>query len=51
MYQLTSSEDVVFRISDGANIPNAPKNRDWKAYQEWLDAGNTPAPYVAPVKE
>ena len=21
---------------------------EWRAYQDWLDAGNTPAPYVAP---
>ena len=23
-------------------IPNDPKNKDWKAYQEWLALGNEP---------
>lgn len=51
MYRLTSSASVVLRVADNANIPNDLNNLDWNAYQEWLDAGNTPEPYVAPVKE
>jgi len=37
------SGDGVKR-SDGACIPNCDGNHDWKEYQEWLAAGNTPDP-------
>lgn len=46
-YQLTSGSGVI-RTADTAFIPNDPDNRDWQSYQEWLGAGNTPDPYVAP---
>lgn len=33
----------------GTTIPPENNGTDaWAAYQAWLDAGNTPAPYVAP---
>lgn len=42
----------VHRNSDPPqNIPEDIYNVDWIAYQEWLAAGNTPDPYVAPVVE
>lgn len=50
MYQLLKNQsgqtrtDMVVRVSDHANIPNNPKNRDWIAYQAWLQAGNQPLP-------
>ena len=34
----------VRRNLDGANIPDDPRNRDWRIYQAWLLAGNTPDP-------
>jgi len=40
------SESGVIRTSDNASIPNDERNRDWRAYQEWVDAGNTAIPYV-----
>jgi len=40
------SEFGVIRASDGASIPESDDNRDWRAYQEWVNAGNTAAPYV-----
>lgn len=46
-YQLTLS-DTVLRQSDGAFIPKDSANPDWQRYQEWIAAGNTPDPYVAP---
>lgn len=39
-YQLSSTG--VIRLSDGANIPNDPCNRDWQAYCSWCKQGNVP---------
>ena len=41
-YKLT--DNGVFRVTDGAFIPDAPGNKDWKEYQRWLGQGNTPDP-------
>ena len=47
MYQLTSG-DTILRLSDNAYIPQAPGNRDYAEYLDWLEAGNTPLPAPAP---
>ena len=39
-YQLANGG--VVRTSDGAMIPAAAGNRDWRRYQEWLNAGGVP---------
>lgn len=44
-YQLTAS-DAVIRTEDQALIPNDPANRDRAEYDEWLDDGGVPDPYV-----
>lgn len=44
-YELKS--DGVLRRSDGASIPDDPGNRDWRKYQRWVEAGNTPDPMPA----
>jgi hypothetical protein len=46
-YQLTAGTGVV-RASDGATIPNDPRNADWQAYAAWLAKGNAPDPAAAP---
>ena len=46
MSEYTINAHGVIRTSDRASIPDDERNRDWRAYQDWLAAGNTPAPYV-----
>jgi hypothetical protein len=41
-YELT--EGGVTRLTDGASIPNAEGNRDWREFQEWLAEGNEARP-------
>ena len=42
-YQLTSG-DTILRLSDNAYIPQAPGNRDYREYLDWLAEGNSPEP-------
>ena len=37
-----TTDKVVLRKSDMAYIPYDENNRDYREYQEWLAAGNTP---------
>ena len=46
-YQLTTST-IIKRLSDGAHIPNDPRNRDYKEYLKWVEEGNAPLPAPAP---
>jgi len=47
-YQLTATESIVIRTADGAFIPDDPANRDRAEYDEWLEGGGVPDPYVPP---
>jgi hypothetical protein len=49
IYQLTTTSTIIIRLSDGAHIPNDPRNRDYKDYLEWVNEGNTPLPAPAPA--
>lgn len=42
-YKLTNGNTVI-RAADGAFIPMVEDNTDYRNYQVWLAAGNTPAP-------
>src|SRR5690606_190490 len=46
-YRLTDTDDII-RTVDNAVIPNDPRNRDRRAYEEWLAAGGVPEPHVVP---
>lgn len=46
-YKLQANGCVV-RQSDGAWIPPEIANADWKDFQAWLEAGNTPDPVDPP---
>lgn len=41
MYRININ-GAVQRISDGAFLQDDPRNRDWQAYQHWLQSGGTP---------
>ncbi len=41
-YKLQSGGDGIVRVEDGAFIPATLGNRDWREYQDWIAAGNTP---------
>jgi hypothetical protein len=43
MYQLLEGGGVYHRPTR-RSIPDAPGNRHWEEYQNWLAAGNTPEP-------
>lgn len=43
MYKLKNDKAII-RTTDNACIPKDQKNRDYKEYLAWLDAGNTPEP-------
>ena len=49
MGDYTLSESGVTRASDRASIPDDDRNRDWRAYQEWLAEGNVADPIPTPV--
>lgn len=43
-YKLTDDPARIVRTAVGASIPEDPRNADWRAFQAWLAAGNTPDP-------
>ena len=49
MYKLIANSESVLRTTDGAFIPADGGNRDYREYQEWLAAGNTPEPADQPA--
>ena len=49
MSDYTLSDSGVTRTGDRASIPADDRNRDWRAYQEWLSEGNVADPIPAPV--
>ena len=44
------NEDGGFQVNDTMSVPDDVMNRDRRKLQVWIDAGNTPTAYVAPVK-
>lgn len=47
-YQLTANSSIL-RQADGASIPADPLNSDYREFIAWVEAGNTPEPYVPPA--
>jgi hypothetical protein len=47
-YRLT--ETGYFCPERNSYIPNDPDNRGYQKVQEWIAAGNTPDPYIAPIE-
>lgn len=46
MYRLTNTTSII--RNDGACIPADMSNVDYANYLLWIDAGNTPEPYIVP---
>ena len=57
MYQLLFDDrtgttlPTVLRLSDGAYVPDDPRNADRVEYERWLGAGNTPETADTPEPE
>ena len=43
-------EDGSYYVNDFMSVPDDMGNRHRVMVQEWIDAGNTPTPYVEPEK-
>mgnify|MGYP003648620996 CR=1 FL=1 len=43
-------EEGGFKVNNNTCIPDDMANRHRRKLQAWIDAGNTPTPYSAPVK-
>ena len=41
-------EDGSYQVNDSMCVPNDMGNRHRVMLQEWIDAGNTPSPFVGP---
>jgi len=44
------TSDAGFLVNGKLGVPDDMANRHRRKVQAWIDAGNTPTPYVAPVK-
>jgi hypothetical protein len=42
-YKFSRTPGIIIRLSDGANIPVDPGNRDYQAVLDWILLGNTVA--------
>jgi hypothetical protein len=47
-YKLIKDSDFIFRVSDGAIIPNNPTLAVWQDFQDWVNEGNNPDPADSP---
>jgi hypothetical protein len=51
MYQLTTSNSIKLTLENGSEMflpPQSNGTPEWREYQAWLDAGNTPEPAPIP---
>lgn len=48
MYKQLINSKTIIRLSDNAFIPEAPANRDYQEYLEWIALGNTVLPADIP---
>ena len=46
---VTMQEDGNFIVNGRMTVPDRMENRHRVMIQEWIDAGNTPDPYVGPT--
>tara|TARA_R110002167_G_scaffold94770_1_gene252733 strand:+ start:445 stop:732 length:288 start_codon:yes stop_codon:yes gene_type:complete len=48
--KVAMQEGGSFKVNDSIFAPDDMGNRHRRKVQAWIDAGNTPTPYSAPVK-
>ena len=46
---VVTQKDGSFYVNDSMTVPDDMANRHRRKVQVWIDAGNTPDPYVPPV--
>lgn len=48
-YDESQQKNIIYRVVDGAWIPEDPDNVDYQRYLKWVEEGYEAEPYKPPV--